>query len=106
MAALGPSANTAATIDPTPNPTKEKAVTKQTGPKAAKAAAQVLKSPSTGKNSKIAAGSALTQSKTTRESTSTRAASAASHVLRDGRTSTASKSAAGSALAQARGKRK
>ncbi|KAF1708654.1 hypothetical protein CSC73_08140 [Pseudoxanthomonas sacheonensis] len=80
--------------------------TKQTGPKAAKAASQVLKSSSTGKNSKIAAGSALTQSKTVRESTSARAATAASQVLRDGRTSKASKSAAGSALAQARSKKK
>lgn len=73
---------------------------KGTGPKAAKAAASVLASNSTGRNSRTAAGSALTQSRTNSERTSARAASAASQVLRDGRTSAASKSAAGSALAQ------
>jgi hypothetical protein len=79
---------------------------KQTATKAAKAASQVLKSTSTGKNSKIAGASTLTQSKTARESTSSRAATAASKVLRDGRTSSASKSAAGSALSQRGGKKK
>lgn len=76
---------------------------KQTGPKAAKAASKVLKSSSTGKDSKSAAGSALTQSRTKMESTSPKAATAASKVLRDGRTSSASKSAAGSALSQTKG---
>ena len=61
--------------------------TKQTQPKAAKAASKVLKSPSTGKASKTAAGSALTQSKSKKETTSKRAATAASKVLRDGRPS-------------------
>lgn len=74
---------------------------KQTRPRAAKAASKVLKSSSTGKASKTAAGSALTQSKTKKESTSKRAATAASKVLRDGRTSAASKTAAASALSQA-----
>jgi hypothetical protein len=80
-------------------------MSKMTGPKAAKAASHVLNSPSTGKASKAAAGSALTQSRTRGESTSPKAATAASQVLRDGRTSAASKTAAGSALSQARGKK-
>lgn len=71
-----------------------------TGPKAAKAAARVLDNPSSGKASKTAAGSALTQSKAPKERTSAPAATAASQVLRDGRTSAASKTAAGSALSQ------
>ncbi|SDQ81951.1 hypothetical protein SAMN05216569_2178 [Pseudoxanthomonas sp. CF125] len=78
---------------------------KTTGGKAAKAASTVLRSPSTGVNSKIAAASTLTQSRTSKESTSARAATAASQVMRDGRTSAASKTAAASALAQARGKK-
>lgn len=73
---------------------------KGTSPKVAKAAAKVLKSPSTGANSKKAAGSALTQSKAPKERTSSAAAKAASKVLRDGRTSKAAKSAAGSTLSQ------
>lgn len=73
---------------------------KMTSPRAARAAAKVLASDNTGRNSRIAAGSALTQSRTRGESTSARAASAASKVLRDGRTSAASKTAAASALAQ------
>lgn len=73
-----------------------------TGPKAATAAAKVLNSSSTGRASKTAAGSALTQAHSPRESTSSGAATAASKVLRDGRTSAASKSAAGSALSQRR----
>jgi hypothetical protein len=83
----------------------ELSMSKMTGPKAAKAASHVLNSPSTGKASKAAAGSALTQSRTRGESTSPKAATAASQVLRDGRTSAASKTAAGSALSQARGKK-
>jgi len=78
---------------------------KTTSAKVAKAASSVLRSPSTGVNSKIAAASALTQSRTSKESTSSRAATAASQVLRDGRTSAASKTAAASALAQARSKK-
>ena len=74
--------------------------TKTTGPRAASAAAKVWYSSSTGKASKTAAASALTQAHSPRESTSRAAASAASKVLRDGRTSAASKSAAGSALSQ------
>jgi hypothetical protein len=76
-----------------------------TSPKAAKAASKVLDNPSSGRASKTAAGSALTQSKAPRETTSPRAASAASKVLQDGRTSKASKTAAASALAQAKRKR-
>lgn len=75
-------------------------MSKSTGPKAARAAAKVLASNNTGHNSRVAAGSALTQSRTNSERTSARAATAASQVLRDGRTSAASKSAAGSALSQ------
>lgn len=74
--------------------------TKTTKPKAATKAAAVLSSTSTGKASKSAAGSALTQV-APKKVTSTKAATAASKVLRDGRTSSASKSAAGSALSQA-----
>ncbi len=73
--------------------------TKVTGGKAAKNSSSVLTSSATGKTSKTAAGSALSQVVPPR-ATSAKAASAASSVLRDGRTSAASKSAAGSALAQ------
>ena len=76
------------------------ATKKKTGPAAAKAASKTLRSADTGKASKAAAASALTQVKAPRESTSPKAASAASRVLRDGRTAAASKSAAGSALSQ------
>lgn len=67
---------------------------------AARNASKTLSSASTGKASKSAAGSALSQRKAPKKATSSAAASAASKVLRDGRTSKASKSAAGSALAQ------
>ena len=80
--------------------------TKKTSATAAKAAGKVLKSSSTGRASKTAAGSALTQKDRGVEKTSARAATAASKVLRDGRTSAASKSAAGSALSQRPGKAK
>jgi len=73
---------------------------KGTSPRAAKAASKVLSNSSSGKNSKKAAGSALTQSKNPKETTSAAAAKAASQVLRDGRTSKSSKIAAGSALSQ------
>jgi len=59
----------------------------------------VLSSGATGKASKSAAGSSLSQV-APKKVTSPSAASAASKVLRDGRTSSPSKSAAGSALAQ------
>lgn len=72
---------------------------------AAKSASKTLSSPDTGKASKSAAGSALSQRKSPEKSTSPAAATAASKTLRDGRTSSASKSAAGSALAQ-KGKKK
>ncbi len=71
-----------------------------TGSKAASNASKTLSSPSTGANSKKAAGSALSQTNAPNKSTSSKAATAASKVLGDGRTSTASKSAAGSALSQ------
>jgi len=71
-----------------------------TSPSVARTAAKVLENPSSGKSSRTAAGSALTQSKAPSERTSAHAASAASQVLRDGRTSDASKTAAGSALSQ------
>ncbi len=74
--------------------------TKTTRPATASAASRVLSSQSTGKASKSAAGSALTQKGAPQEQTSAQAATAASKVLRDGRTSAASKSAAGSALSQ------
>ncbi|MCH8807064.1 MAG: hypothetical protein IH986_13370 [Planctomycetes bacterium] len=76
------------------------AKSKQTRKKAATSASKVLRSKSTGKPSKSAAGSALTQSKSPKETTGKKAATAASKTLRDKRTSKASKSAAGSALAQ------
>ena len=73
--------------------------TKKTGTKAATNASKTLRSKSTGKTSKRAAGSTLSQSGTTKK-TSKKAAKAASSTLRDGRTSKASKSSAGSALSQ------
>jgi hypothetical protein len=73
-------------------------------PVAAKASA-VLSSSSTGKASKAAAGSALSQVDP-KKVTSAKAATAASKALRDGRTSAATKSAAGSALAQRSGGKK
>ena len=71
---------------------------KVTGKKAASSASKTLKSGSTGKASKTAAGSALSQTKAPKKQTSAKAASAASKTLRDRRTSKTSKSAAGSAL--------
>lgn len=73
---------------------------KGTSKKAAKAASKVLRSKDTGKASKKAAGSTLTQYKAPNEVTHPSAAKAASKVLRDGRTSKDSKRAAASALAQ------
>lgn len=79
---------------------------KVTGRKAASAASKTLQNRSTGKASKTAAASALTQSKAPNEATSPQASKAASKVLRDGRTNKDSKSAAGSALAQAKSNKK
>lgn len=73
---------------------------KVTSSGAASKASRTLRSRSTGRKSKTAAGSALSQTKAPKKVTSKGAASAASNVLRDGRTSKASKSAAGSALSQ------
>jgi len=69
---------------------------------AAAASSKVLKSRSTGKASKTAAGSALSQTKAPHRVTSSSAAASASKTLRDGRTGKDSKSAAGSALSQAK----
>ena len=79
---------------------------KVTGRSAASKASKTLRSGSTGRKSKTAGGSALSQTKAPKKQTSKRAASAASKVLRDGRTSKTSKSAAGSALAQTPKKKK
>jgi len=76
------------------------AKSKVTGKKAATAASRTIRGGSTGRSSKAAGGSALSQRKAPKKVTSARAASAASKVLRDGRTSAASKKAAGSALSQ------
>lgn len=73
--------------------------TKSTGPKAAKKASAVLASTSTGKSSKSAAGSTLSQVSPAKV-TSMKVATTASKVLRDGRTGSATKTAAGSALSQ------
>lgn len=72
---------------------------KATSPVVAKKASAVLKSSSTGKASKSAAGSALSQVSSGKETTK-KVATDASKVLRDGRTGAASKAAAGSTLAQ------
>jgi len=73
---------------------------KVTGRKAASSASKTLHSESTGKKSKAAAGSALSQAKAQNKTTSKSAATAASKVLLDKDTSKTSKSAAGSALSQ------
>jgi len=77
--------------------------TKVTSFKVASKSSSVLSSPSTGKASKSAAGSSLSQVSPPKV-TSAKAATAASDVLRDGRTSAASQSAAGSTLAQVKKK--
>ena len=79
---------------------------KVTSKKVASKASKTLRSSSTGRLSKTAGGSALSQTKAPKKQTSKKAASAASKVLRDGRTSKASKSSAGSALAQTPKRRK
>jgi hypothetical protein len=71
-----------------------------TGKKAATAASKVLRSPSTSKAAKSAAGSALSQRKAPAKVTSKPAASAASKTMRSKGTSKAAKTASGSALTQ------
>lgn len=78
---------------------------KVTGKKAASSASKTLRSGATGKKSKTAAGSALSQTAAPGKTTSKRAGKAASHVVRDKRTSKTSKTAAGSALSQVSGKK-
>lgn len=73
---------------------------KTTQKKASKSASRVLKDKDSGKKSKTASGSALSQTGTPKRQTGKKAASSASRTMKDGRTSKASKSAAGSALAQ------
>jgi hypothetical protein len=68
-------------------------------------ASGVMRSSSTGKASKSASGSALSQRQPSKV-TSKSAATAASKVLRDGRSSAASKSAAASTLTQRPSKKK
>jgi len=72
---------------------------KKTWKKAGKNASKVLRSKSTSKKSKSAAGSALAQRKNSKK-TWKKAASNASKTLKDWRSSKVSKSAAGSALSQ------
>lgn len=60
---------------------------KVTSKRVAKKASSVLKNKSTGKKSKSAAGSALSQTKAPKKTTSKKVASNASKVLKDGRTS-------------------
>ena len=79
---------------------------KVTSEQVATNASQTLSSESTGKASKSAAGSALSQTAAPKKQTSAAAATAASKTLTDGRTSQVSKSAAGSALAQTPTKKK
>jgi hypothetical protein len=75
---------------------------KQTGKKAASNASRTLRSGSTAKASKSAAGSALSQRKAPAKDTSAAAAKSASKALRSGSTGARTKSAAGSALSQRR----
>lgn len=75
---------------------------RKTSKSVAKKASAVLKSKSTGKDSKTSAGSALAQRGNSKV-TSSKSAKSASKVLRDGRTGKAAKAAAGSALSQKKG---
>lgn len=79
---------------------KGMADSKVTGRGASRAASKTFVSSSTGKASKSAAGSALSQTKAPKRATSSKAATSAPKVLRDGRPGRASKKAAGSALSQ------
>lgn len=79
---------------------------KKTGEKAAGASSNVLKDGRTAKNSKTAAGSALSQAdKGSHKTTGDKAAEKSSEVLQDENTSAKSKSAAGSALSQTENKK-
>ena len=71
-----------------------------TSKSAATSASKTLISASTGRASKSAGGSALSQTGAPNKVTSSKAGSAASRTLSDGRTSKTSKTAAGSALTQ------
>lgn len=85
---------------------KKNNTNKTTSSEVAKKASDVLQDEQTGKKSKTAAGSALSQTKTSDKSTSEKAATASSKVLKDGRTADDSKSSAGSALSQKEPKKK
>jgi len=80
---------------------------KHTSPKAAEDASGVLRDGRTGKDSKSAAGSALSQAGVggKQKQTGSAAADAAAEVLKSTDTGKKSKSAAGSALAQTPGKK-
>lgn len=73
---------------------------------AASAASKVLRSKSTSKASKTAAGIALSQTKAPRKITSSRVGTAASEILRNSSTSKKSKTASGYALTQRPNSRK
>jgi hypothetical protein len=75
------------------------AKSEMTSQSAGKSASNTLRSDDTGKSSKSAGGSALSQ-RTPGKETSSAAATAASRTLSDGRTSKDSKSSAGSTLTQ------
>ena len=71
-----------------------------TSKSAARSASKTLTNPATGKSSKSAAGSALSQTGSPDKQTGASAGKSASKTLSDGRTSKDSKAAAGSALTQ------
>jgi hypothetical protein len=77
-----------------------------TSKKSATAASKVLRSPSSNKASKSAAGSALSQTKAPAKVTSGKAATAASKTLRSSGSSKSAKTSAGSALTQKPNKKK
>lgn len=77
-----------------------------TSKQAASSASRTVKSPETGKASKSASGSALSQRKAPEKQTSGPAAKNASKTLRDGRAGKDSRAGAGSALTQAASKKK
>lgn len=75
-------------------------MSKQTGKRAASRASATLRSGATGRKSKSASGSALSQRKAPKKETRPKAARNASATLRSRSTGGKSKSAAGSALSQ------
>lgn len=82
----------------------------RTGKKASSSAAKTLRNPTSSKQAKAAAGSALTQragskDNAGKETTGKKAASAAAKTLRNPKASKSARSAAGSALTQRRGKK-